>query len=240
MKRQKMLEPLLLAMLITAQDQGQNITMLIKKDTFSILHLSEDGKVLYSADLHDGETEKLQEIIDYINDILIWTDMTSELRKQAFEILQGISYETNRMVDTEKSVSETFESDGVKYIVEGTLYNQYKRISSPSGDAETGEKDELVDFTFKGTIIGFRKSDDECVLSETELEFWAMPSYHHCPTLDDYRTVYKQMESKSIKFDDVRSVPLTNHDIYIKQEWLWFWRISEEEFNQFNESDDEN
>lgn len=71
MKRQKMLEPLLLGMLITAQDQGQNITMLIKKDTFSILHLSEDEKVLYSADLHDGETEKLQEIIDYINDILI-------------------------------------------------------------------------------------------------------------------------------------------------------------------------
>lgn len=238
MKRQKMLEPLLLGMLITAQDQGQNITMLIKKDTFSILHLSEEEKVLYSADLHDGETEKLQEIIDYINDILIWTAMTSELRKQAFEILQVVSFDLERTKEIEKSVSETFESDGVEYLVEGTLYNQYNRINSPSGDIETGEKDELVDFTFKGTIIGFRKSDDECVLNETELEFWAMTTTK-CDTLADFFKVKKAMEEKGLVYVPSQTNPPKSGVNYILQSGYLFSTCSEHTYNQFNESDDE-
>lgn len=56
----------------------------------------------------------------------------------------------------------------------------------------------------------------------------------HCPDMDSYRKTFATMESKSIKFDDVRSVPLKNHDNYIKQEWLYFWRVSEIEYLQYN------
>ena len=65
-----------------------------------------------------------------------------------------------------------------------------------------------------------------------------MSSFTHCPTLDDYRKTFATMESKGIKFDPERSVPLTSQTNYIKQEFLYFWRISETEFELNNESDE--
>lgn len=60
-----------------------------------------------------------------------------------------------------------------------------------------------------------------------------------CPTLDDYRSTFSELERRGLKFDAVRSVPLTGHENYVKQEWLWFWRISEIEYLQYNNESDE-
>lgn len=91
--------------------------------------------------------------------------MTPTLRKQAYDVLDVISLELDFFTRT-TTIDTSFDMEGVNYQIVGNLYNHYKTV-----DSMCGENDELCDFTFKGTINGFSKEDDECVLTETELIF---------------------------------------------------------------------
>lgn len=91
--------------------------------------------------------------------------MTSELRNEAYDLLEEIS-QNLEIFTREKSIDLSFDFEGVNYQVTGKLYNHFDTVNTMCGI-----EDQLIDFTFKGTISGFSKADDECVMSETELNF---------------------------------------------------------------------
>lgn len=64
-----------------------------------------------------------------------------------------------------------------------------------------------------------------------------LPTIHHCPTLDEYRSIYAHYEAKGLVFTPT-SVPIAKVN-YIKQEGYFFTRISEQEFNELNNGSDE-
>jgi len=91
--------------------------------------------------------------------------MTSELRTQAYNVLDEISQNLEIYTRT-TTVDTSFDFEGVNYQVVGNLYNHFEQT-----DAMCGVEDKIIDFTFKGTIKGFSKEGDECVLTETEMKF---------------------------------------------------------------------
>lgn len=95
--------------------------------------------------------------------------MTPAQRKKAYETLEAISFDNTDSRNV--SVDTSFDLHGVSDQLVGNLYNHFGTRQSPSGDIETGEEDYLLDFTFKGTITGFDRITDDCVMSETEITF---------------------------------------------------------------------
>lgn len=64
-----------------------------------------------------------------------------------------------------------------------------------------------------------------------------MSSFTHCPTLDDYRKVFTELENRGLVFA-YTTVPLAKEN-YIKQESWFFTRVTKEEYEQFNNSENE-